>query len=116
MTTTDFFKHKLLDEQARLEKELATIAHKLEDGQWEAVSTSVDDSTDADPNEVADKIEDYENNHSIVESLQKELTDVTDALARIEAGTYGFCGVSGEKIEEDRLMANPSARTCKAHL
>ena len=39
-----------------------------------------------------------------------------DALERIEKGTYGICEVGNEEIEEDRLNANPAARTCKAHL
>ena len=36
--------------------------------------------------------------------------------AAIAAGTYGTCEVSGEQIEEDRLEADPAARTCKAHM
>ncbi|MCA9353454.1 TraR/DksA C4-type zinc finger protein [Candidatus Nomurabacteria bacterium] len=41
---------------------------------------------------------------------------VEGALKRIENGTYGTCSVCGEKIEEDRLGANPAADTCKAHM
>ena len=41
---------------------------------------------------------------------------VDEALEKIEKGTYGICETGGEKIEEDRLEANPSARTCKAHM
>jgi RNA polymerase-binding transcription factor DksA len=44
------------------------------------------------------------------------LNTVVHALGKIEAGTYGVCEVSGMDIEEDRLEANPAARTCKAHM
>jgi RNA polymerase-binding transcription factor DksA len=44
------------------------------------------------------------------------LTDVKDALAKIDAGTYGICETSGEPIEEARLRANPAARTCMHHI
>lgn len=114
---TTFFKEKLEEEKVRLENELSTIAKPSEQGDtWDAINTVVDDSTDADSNEVADKIEEFETNFSIAENLKKELLGVNDALAKIEAGTYGTCEISGEEIEEDRLNANPSARTCKAHL
>jgi len=36
-------------------------------------------------------------------------------LKKIEDGTYGICEVGGEEIPEDRLDANPSARTCIEH-
>ena len=37
-------------------------------------------------------------------------------LKKIEAGTFGVCEISGEPIEEDRLDANPAARTNKANI
>jgi len=39
-----------------------------------------------------------------------ELRDVQDALARLDAGSYGLCQQCGEAIELARLRANPSAR------
>lgn len=112
-----FYKEKLEAEKARLEAELQTVArHETKGDTWEAVNTIVDDSIDADPNGVADKIEEYETNHAIADSLKKELLDVDNALAKIEVGTYGVCEISGHEIEEDRLNANPAARTCKEHI
>lgn len=115
---TDIFKAKLISEKERLLAELGTIAKQGEKSpdEWDAVGTIVDASIDADPNDVADKIEEYETNHAIAGDLKAQLNDVEAALAKIEAGTYGMCEVSGEPIEEDRLEANPSARTCKAHM
>ena len=49
-------------------------------------------------------------------NLKVRYNDVKDALHKIETTGYGVCEVCGEKIEEDRLEANPAARTCKAHM
>ncbi len=117
MTDTSIYKHKLLEEKKRLTSELGTIAHPEKgDESWGAVGTITDESINADPNEVADKLEEYETNFAITDSLNNELRDVNDALARIEAGTYGVCETCDGVIEDDRLHANPAARTCKAHL
>lgn len=117
------FKKKLEEEKERLEKELSTVAQEKEakEGQegtssWQALGTLVDESTEADPNEVADKIEEFETNQAITESFKAELRDINDALQKIEAGTYGMCEICNEEIEDDRLEANTSARTCKKHM
>ena len=112
-----FFKNKLQEEQARLEKELATIGRINPDNpsDWEA--TPVDPgSRESDPNDKADMIEDYETNTAILKQLEIQLIDVKDALVKIEDGTYGVCEVSGHPIEEGRLKANPAARTCMEHM
>jgi RNA polymerase-binding transcription factor DksA len=61
-------------------------------------------------------VEEYGNNTAILKQLETQLLDVSDALTRIEEGTYGVCEVCGEQIEEGRLNANPAARTCVAHM
>ena len=63
-----------------------------------------------------DKIEEYEENVAVVKELEMRYNDIKDALKKIMEGTYGFCEVSGEPIEVDRLEANQAARTCKAHM
>jgi RNA polymerase-binding transcription factor DksA len=114
----NYFKEELLKEKTRLETELGTIAHhgNKKGDTWEAVNTDLDDSIDADANEVADKLEEYETNHAIATDLKIELDNVLSALSKIEADNYGICEVSGHEIEEDRLRANPAARTCKEHM
>lgn len=114
---TEHFKERLLGEKKRLETELSTVASKDAEGKWEAKETAMDTLPPmADANEAADKIEEYEENKGIDKTLSARLGDVKDALARIEAGTYGRCEVCSAQIEEDRLEANPAARTCKAHM
>ena len=70
----------------------------------------------ADENELADKLEELEDNEGILDQLEKQLEDVNNALERIEKGNYGICEVSGEPIEKERLMANPAAKTCMKHI
>ena len=114
----NYFRQELVKEKDRLENELGTVARHgtKKDDVWEAVTTTLDDSIDADANEVADKIEGYETNHAIVTDLKDRLESVLLALSKIEDGKYEICEVCRHEIEEDRLRANPAARTCKEHL
>lgn len=50
-----------------------------------------------------------------LERIERELAGVDDALARIDAGTYGKCEACGEAINPERLRADPTARLCAAH-
>lgn len=110
------FKELLLAEQKRLEAELATVGRKNPENpdDWEATPSYTEDS--ADLNDFSDSIDDFETNTAILKQLETQLNDVKDALERIENGNYGVCEISGEQIEEDRLEANPAARTCKVHM
>jgi sigma-B regulation protein RsbU (phosphoserine phosphatase) len=44
------------------------------------------------------------------------LHEVDEALARVDAGSYGLCDVCHDPIEQDRLMADPLVRFCLDHL
>jgi len=48
----------------------------------------------------------------LVQSEQKLLRDIHEALARIENGTYGVCIVSGRPIGKPRLDVKPWAKYC----
>lgn len=110
------YKTRLLEEKATLEAELATVGrpNPSNPGDWEAVPQEV--GQESDPTDRADLIEHYGDNNAILTDLELRYADVTSALARIEDGTYGTCTMSGEPIEEDRLNADPAAKTCKAHM
>jgi RNA polymerase-binding transcription factor DksA len=51
---------------------------------------------------------------ALVGSLLDALTDVDDALAKLDAGEYGRCEECGGSISDARLEAMPTARTCIA--
>ena len=112
-----YFKDKLLKEKTLLEEELATVGKVNPDNpdDWDATSNKIEVDS-ADENEVADKIEELEENKAILQQLEPQLNEVKSALQRIEDGSYGICEVSGEPIERERLEANPSARTSIKHM
>ena len=114
---TDIFKQKLEAEKEKLEEELKSVGRRNPDNpkDWEAKPAEYDADA-ADPNEVADTIEEFENNAGIVKQLEIRYNDILNALRKIEEGKYGLCEISGEPIEEARLMANPAARTCTKHM
>lgn len=108
-------KEKLENEKNTLESELANHGSlNTETNDWQGSSTNGGDNS-ADPNTVADNIEELGTNVATVEVLEGRLKDVVDALAKIEGDTYGVCEVGGEEIDSERLDANPAARTCIAH-
>lgn len=112
-----YFKEKLTEEKKLLERELSGVGHVNPDNpsDWEGEPAKMD-ILEADKNERADRIEEFETNAAIETTLEDRLNETKEALGRIEAGTYGVCEIGGEEIEHDRLMANPAARTCKKHI
>ncbi len=118
MQDTAIYKKKLEDERGVLVRELsgvATIKNNKSPDDWEAKPDNTE--TDLpDPNEVGDRIGSYENNTALVQELESQLRNVDAALEKISKGTYGTCETCDKPIETDRLDANPSAKTCKAHM
>lgn len=115
-TDLKYFKQKLVEEKELLKKELETVGRINPDNpsDWEAKPSNTEFLA-ADPNEVADSIDDYEQNTAILKQLEIRWNNIKDALDRIDKGKYGTCEISGEKIERERLEANPAARTCLSH-
>lgn len=108
-------KLKLEEEKAILEKELSGFGKRnAETGDWETVPNS--DTKEADSIDEADKDEDFEERAAKMEALEGRLLDIVSAIQKIDNGNFGICEVGGEEIEEDRLEANPAAKTCQAHM
>ncbi len=117
MTDHTYFKEKLENERALLEKELATVGVKNPSNKEDWVATPEKmDILEADESEVADRMESLEGNAGILNELETHYNEVKEALSRIENGTYGVCSVCGGEIEKERLEANPAAKTCITHL
>nr|BFE58508.1 TraR/DksA C4-type zinc finger protein [Dactylosporangium thailandense] len=49
---------------------------------------------------------------AVLAATRRRLADLDDALARLDAGTYGICERCGRPIPPERLLARPAARTC----
>lgn len=110
---TNEIKTKLEEEKNTLLSELGDMAKQDEEGKWIPVPVERDSSV-ADENDNADRDEDYEERASMTETLAKRLADVETALGNLGSEKYGVCTLCGNKIEEDRLAANPAAQTCKS--
>jgi DnaK suppressor protein len=110
------FKAKLLAEKSQLEEEMRGIGTQNPNnkGAWDASAATME-VDNADENEVADKLEEFEENAGILTQLENQLADVNSALDKIEKGTYGLCEKCGEPIEPERLEANPSAKISIKH-
>jgi len=115
----DFTKQKELleNEMKELQAELSRlgIQNPNDPAGWTLKSPAID-VMQADKNEAADKNEEFHVNSIILDELAVRYKNVERALQKIEDGTYGTCEVDGKPIEEDRLRANPAARTCKEHI
>lgn len=109
------YKTILTDLKTELINQLSTIAifnEKTED--WEVKMDDVVE-LESDDNDVADFGEEADERIATLAELETRYRNVVRALEKIEAGTFGICEISGNKIEEERLNANPAARTCIAH-
>ena len=51
---------------------------------------------------------------ALVGSLRDTLSDIDEALSKLDKGTYGICEECGRPIGEARLEAMPAARLCIA--
>jgi DnaK suppressor protein len=66
------------------------------------------------PTHNADRdVEMFETDVELIRNEQGLHAKVHDALARIEAGTYGICELCGRAIPQARLEAIPYATHCK---
>ena len=115
----DYTNHatSLRDELKILEEELKKLGIKnpADPAGWEVKMPDLDISN-ADENEVGDRNEELQANTLVLDELAKRYQNVVRALKKIDEGTYGFCEICSAPIEEDRLLANPAARTCKTHI
>ncbi|MCI0597666.1 TraR/DksA C4-type zinc finger protein [Candidatus Parcubacteria bacterium] len=113
---TQHYKARLEEEKAKLETELESVGRRNPSNpkDWEAEPAGTGQESDS--GDAGMLIEEFEENTGILKELETRYNEVLAALTRIEKGTYGTCEVSGEPIEEERLNADPAARTCKAHI
>ena len=107
----EHFRTELLEHRERL---LGTIQHheignsSLTEETGELMSSSAD-------NHLADTAsETYERelDEGLEDDARAQLRQVDEALARVDAGTYGTCSVCGKEIAAERLEAVPWTTHC----
>lgn len=110
---TAHFKDLLLKEQDRLVEAMQTMGQLTDvvKGDWE-VHVDPNENKELEPDALADKFEEETTNEGVLETLEERLKEVSDALTRLENGTFGKCAKCGKEIEKEKLEANPAATTC----
>ena len=110
--SADFLKKAkalLLEEKAKLEKELMKFGKKKPGhADYDTAFPDYGDKEDENAAEVAD----YAVNLSMEENLEKSLRDTNQSLARMEKGDYGICKYCHKPIEEKRLLARLTSSSC----
>lgn len=103
--TLSTIKSELLKQKQQLETNLKEIEE--EDP---AVSASLAESSEPGTDSyVADA---HGKSIALEDSLKENLAAIKATLSRIDDGSYGKCANCGKQIEEDRLLAIPTAGLC----
>jgi DnaK suppressor protein len=101
---------KMLDERRR--EIHAQVQGKMrgvrEEGTWGGKLNEVLDTVESAEADIQEDLE-----FALVQMKSETLNKITDALVRLEQGTYGNCFECGEEIGEKRLRALPFAVRCK---
>jgi len=100
----------LLVERAHLEEQASQL--KAEADQLAQNNGPLEVQFDEESGEGGTAAVDRERDLALAASAQAALAEVTDALAKLDAGTYGVCEVCHEPIARARLRALPYARLC----
>ncbi len=100
-------KKRLLEDKMRIEEELGQFATKNDSGEY---SADFPDDLGSERSENANEVEEYTDRLAVENSLEQKLTDINDALERIEQGAYGLDEQTGEPIVIERLEVYPAAR------
>jgi|SRR3989344_5715070 len=110
-----YFKEILEKEKTKLINQLKRFARKSDrNNDWVPKPTE-SNIQEAEGGERSNVIQTMETDLGVEKELEKSLNDVDRALNRIQDGTYGLCEKEGEPMSEERLEANPSAKTCIKH-
>lgn len=107
----DEFRKMLIEERGRLMEELEAMEEHTPEVE-EQVGMDVGGGHDEDLADVASSTFEREKGLALESSVQAMLTQVEEALDRIEEGTYGICQRCGDPIDTARLRVLPYATLC----
>jgi len=105
------FRRLLEEERARLLAELEAMEEHTPEVE-DQVGMDIGGGYDEDLADVASSTFEREKGLALESSVQQLLTQVDEALARIEEGTYGTCVRCGNPIDAARLKVLPYATLC----
>lgn len=103
----DKYKKLLLAERERLELE-----HRVVSGDLAEHDGDLADYDDHDPGDAATEMYDRTKDYALEENFHDLLEKISEALRKIDDGTYGVCDRCNTPIHQDRLKAIPYATLC----
>jgi RNA polymerase-binding protein DksA len=104
-------RERLLQEQARFQRELAEIEERVSN--IEEVEAGAEPSGYEDhPADLASETFEREKDLAMAESVGAALQKVRTALEKLKGSTYGVCDACGKPIAKKRLEALPYATLC----
>ncbi len=109
---TEHYRKLLLDERQRVTDAIAYLQREnpgsLEDETGELVSGSADNH----PGDTATATFDRELDYTLGDNSEQVLSEIDEALKRIDDGSFGTCRTCGRPIDPERLEALPWATQC----
>jgi DnaK suppressor protein len=67
-----------------------------------------------DPADAGSNLAETERTEAVLALARRQLCEVTEALLRLDRGTYGTCTDCGSAVPDGRLEAKPEASRCVA--
>jgi DnaK suppressor protein len=99
-------REELLEERAQLVSQVEDLNAEADVNNWR------EGGFDDDPADAGSASFERETAQSLSNHSRRLLTQIDDALRRMDAGSYGVCERCGEKIELERLEAIPYTTLC----
>jgi DnaK suppressor protein len=96
----------LLEERSELLSQVQDLDAEADVNNWR------EGGFDDDPADAGSASFERETAQSLSNHARRLLTQIDDALRRLDAGTYGVCERCGQRIELERLDAIPYATLC----
>jgi RNA polymerase-binding protein DksA len=107
----DHFRAQLLKERERVQSAI-THLHQDHEGRLDDEVEEMAGTSDNHLGDLATGTLNREIDYTLTENSEQVLSEIDDALKRVEDGTYGTCTVCGREIGEERLEAYPWASLC----
>lgn len=110
------YKELLLTERKKLRNTLEGLGHVHTDDEYDFDASAEEEQTvEADESDRASEIENFSTRVILEAELEKRYQEIHAALDAMTEGTYGICRFCRKEIPDERLEANPAARTCMLH-
>lgn len=105
------YRKRLLADKARLEQHRAKLRKNVAE-QLEAATPDAADVQRGQHGDAGTEIVEREKHRALDRNVEDMLSQILEALDRIDKGRYGLCDACGKEISDARLQAVPYATLC----